>query len=440
MVLLGVYSSLVLAQPPAKNKAVESIISQISAASIRSTVEKLVSFGTRHTLSDTVNPTRGIGTARRWIKSQFEACAKASSARMTVEFHETLVPPSNRVPAPSTVVNVVATIRPKGAGNARLIVVGGHYDSRAGDPMDVVSDAPGANDDGSGTALVLELARVLSRHEFDATVVLIAFAGEEQGLLGATQWAEMAKNAGWSVEAMLNNDIVGSTVGGDGSAEQSYVRLFSEAYSALDTGRVFRARNTLGLENDGASRTLARYVNETAQRYMPAFGVKMIYRRDRFLRGGDHSPFHERGFAAVRFSVARENYDWQHQNVRVENGKQYGDLPAFMDFDYCANVTKVNAATVASLAWAPAPPRNVGVTTSQLEYQTTLRWNRSPEKDLAGYYVKYRETSSPVWQESVFTADTSITLKLLKDDYLFGVQAVDREGNASLPVLPSPVR
>lgn len=432
---------LVFCQPATKNESVAKIVTEISASSIRTTVEKLASFGTRHSLSDTVSQTRGIGAARRWIKSQFDSYAKAGGGKMTVEFHESLVPASTRVPTPSMIVNVVAMLRPRTRNlQDRVIVVGGHYDSRASDPMDRASDAPGANDDGSGTALVLELARVFSRHDFDATLVFVAFAGEEQGLLGATHWAGMAKNNGWNVEAMLNNDIVGSVDGGDGSVEKGYVRVFSEAYSPLDTGGVFRMRNTLGLENDGASRTLARYVNETAQRYVPGFGVRMVYRRDRFLRGGDHSPFHERGFAAVRFSVAKENYDWQHQNVRAENGRKYGDLPEFMDFEYCANVARVNGAAAASLAWAPAPPRNVGVLTSQLEYQTTLRWNKNTEQDLAGYYVRSRETSSPVWQQSVFTADTSTTLKVLKDDYLFGVQAVDREGNASLVVTPRPVR
>lgn len=433
--------SVGLAQPQEQNERVRNIVKEISADRIRSTVEKLVGFGTRHTLSDTTSPVRGIGAARRWIKSQFDALSKSSGGRMAVEFHESLVPASNRVPVPTMVSNVVAMIKPKkGDWRSRLIVVGGHYDTRASDPMDAAGDAPGANDDGSGTALVLELARVMSREEFEATLVFIAFAGEEQGLLGATQWAEMAKRNGWNVEAMLNNDIVGSVEGGDGSMERGYVRLFSEAYSPVDTGSVFRLRNSLGLENDGPSRTLARYAAEIGRKYVPDFGVRLIYRRDRFLRGGDHSPFHERGFAAVRFTVARENYDWQHQNVRVESGKQFGDLPRFMDFEYCTNVARVNAAVAATLARGPAPPKNVGVVTSQLEYQTTIRWNRNAEEDLEGYIVRSRETTSPVWQSAVFTRDTSIVLKHLKDDFLFGVQAVDREGNTSLPGIPRPVR
>jgi Zn-dependent M28 family amino/carboxypeptidase len=427
--------------PPDRNPAVQRIVQEISAESLREIVEKLVSFGTRHTLSDTVSATRGIGAARRWIRSEFERYARASNGRMTVEFHQTIVPPSARVPAPSNVVNVVATLRPKDPGSVaakRMIVVGGHYDSRAGDPLDAVSDAPGANDDGSGTALVLELARIMSKRDFEATVVFIAFAGEEQGLLGATAWAETAKRNGWNIEAMLNNDIVGSSVGGEGAKEDGYVRLFSEAFSQADTGAVFRSRVMLGHENDGGSRSLARYIKDLAEWYNPGFMVKMVYRLDRFSRGGDHRPFHNLGYPAVRFSVARENYDWQHQDVRKENDKQYGDLIEFMDFPYLTNVARANAAAIATLAWAPAPPKNVGLV-SALGYETILRWDRNTEVDLAGYYVSYRETTSPVWQHHVFTTDTTVTLAVPKDEFLFGVQAIDKEANISLTTMPRAV-
>jgi Zn-dependent M28 family amino/carboxypeptidase len=439
--LVVICSLAVSQQPPLNNPTVSRIVKEISAQNIKAIVEKLVSFGTRHTLSDTASSTRGIGAARRWIKSEFEKYAQASGGRMTVELYETMVPPSARVPAPSKVVNVVATLRPRNPGSEaakRILVVGGHYDTRASDPLDAVSDAPGANDDGSGTALTMELARVMSRYEFDATVVFIAFAGEEQGLLGATAWAEMAKQNGWNVEAMLNNDIVGNSVGGDGSQENRYVRLFSEAFSPADTGVVYRQRIAAGYENDGGSRSLARYIKEVAETYHPAFGVKMVYRLDRFSRGGDHRPFHERGFRAVRFSVATENYDWQHQNVRVENGKQYGDLVKFMDFEYCANVARANAAALATLAQAPAPPKNVQIV-SALGYETILRWDKNTEPDVAGYYVRYRETTSPVWQYRLFTTDTTMTVKPSKDEYLFGVQAVDQSGNVSLITMPRAV-
>lgn len=440
--LLTCAFSFALAQQPAqKNPTVEKIVREISTENLKAIVEKLVSFGTRHTLSDTVGPTRGIGAARRWIKSEFEKYAQASGGRMTVEFHETVVPPSARVPNPSKVVNVVATLEPRRTHHSvpkRMLVVGGHFDSRASDPMDALSDAPGANDDASGTALTMELARVMSKYDFDATVVFIAFAGEEQGLLGATAWAEMAKQNGWNVEAVFNNDIVGSSVGGDGTRENRYVRLFSEAFSVADTGSVYRQKIALGYENDGGSRSLARYIKELAERYQPNFGVKMVYRLDRFSRGGDHRPFHERGYRAVRFSVATENYDWQHQNVRVEAGKEYGDLVKYMDFEYLTHVARANAAALATLAGAPAPPRNAQIV-SALGYDTVLRWDKNSEMDLAGYYVRFRETTSPVWQHQVFTADTTISLKPSKDEYLFGVQAVDKEGNVSLVTMPRAV-
>ena len=427
--------------PPDTNPDVSRIVSEISTARIRQTVETLVEFGTRHTLSDTVSSTRGIGAARRWIFSQFEQAASRSGGRMSVAFDEFVIPRSGRIPKPMNAANVVATLR---SGNKevpeRLLVVGGHYDSRATNAMDATSDAPGANDDGSGTAVVLELARVLAPYHFDATIVFIAFVGEEQGLYGARHWSEQAQQHGWDIEAMLNNDIVGSSVGGNGAVRKSAVRLFSEAYSAVDTGSVFRFRNALGLENDGPSRSLARTIGEIASRYIPGFQVKMVYRRDRFLRGGDQTPFHERGFPAVRFSVALENYDWQHQDVRKEGGKQFGDLVQFMDFDYCTKVAKINAAVLATIGFAPAPPRNAGIVVSRLEYSTTVRWDRNHEQDLAGYYVRYRETTSSVWQHTVFTADTTLTLPVLKDDVLLGVQSVDRDGNVSLVSIPRPVR
>ncbi|MGH2568389.1 MAG: M28 family peptidase [Bacteroidota bacterium] len=434
--------SFAIAQPPPqKNPLVERIVKEISADSIKAVVEKLVSFGTRHTLSDTASPTRGIGAARRWIKSEFERYAQNSGGRMTVEFHETIVPPSARVPSPRNVVNIVATLDPDRTHHTmpqRILVIGGHYDTRASNPLDSVSSAPGANDDGSGTAVTMELARVMAKYRFDASIAFIAFAGEEQGLLGATAWAEMAKKNNWNIEAVFNNDIVGSSVGGDGTKENRYVRLFSEAFSPVDTGSVYRQRIALGHENDGGSRSLARYIKEIAERYNPNFGVKLVYRLDRFSRGGDHRPFHQLGYSAARFSVAMENYDWQHQDVRVESGKEYGDLVKFMDFEYCVNVARANAAALATLAGAPAPPQNVQIV-SALGYETVLRWDKNMEPDVVGYFVRSRETTSPVWQHQGFTADTSISLKATKDEYLFGVQAVDKEGNIGLVTMPRAV-
>ena len=437
---LAIARSAISQQPPQKNPYVEKIVKEISAKNIQTNIEKLVSFGTRHTLSDTLSDTRGIGAARRWIKSEFDRYAKSSNGRLVVEFHESTVPPSQRIPTPSKVVNVLATLKPaqEGLSAGRTIIVSGHYDSRAGSPMDVKSDAPGADDDASGVALVLELARVMSSYEFEARIIFAAFAGEEQGLLGATALAEWAKLQSVNVEAVFNNDMVGSTVDGNGTKENRSVRLFSEAFSPLDTGAVFRQRVSLGLENDGGSRTLARYIKELGEQYNPGFGIQLIYRLDRFLRGGDHRPFHERGFRAVRFCEVKENYDRQHQDVRKENDKEYGDLPKFVDYEYCAQVAKVNAAGIATLARAPQPPAKVEVLTSQLANDTGLRWQKNPEKDLAGYLVRYRATSSPVWENALFTSDTTLTIKMSKDDFLFGVQAVDREGNAGLVTLPRP--
>jgi hypothetical protein len=437
---LGMAGIAIGQQPPQKNPYVETIIAAISAKNIQADIEKLVSFGTRHTLSDTLSETRGIGAARKWIKSEFERYAQRSSGRMTVAYQESIVAPSQRVPTPSKVVNVLATLSPSQAGPSagRIIVVSGHYDSRASSPMDVKNDAPGADDDASGVALVLELSRVMSQYEFETTIVFAAFAGEEQGLFGATAYAEMAKQQSLGIEAVFNNDMVSSVEAGDGTRENSYVRLFSEGFSPLDTGLVFRQRISLGLENDGASRTLARHIKEIGERYNPGFGVQLVYRLDRFLRGGDHQPFHERGFRAVRFTEVKENYDRQHQNVRSEQGREFGDLPKFVDYEYCANIARTNAAAVATIARAPQPPSKVEILTAQLANDTGLRWQRNPEKDLAGYLVRYRSTSSPVWENTLFTSDTTVTVKVSKDDFLFGVQAVDKEGNASLVTLPRP--
>lgn len=427
----------VSAQPARPDARTASIVHEISPANIKKSLERLASFGTRHTLSDTVSQTRGIGAARRWIRWSFESYARQSNGRMSVSLDEFTAEPSGRVPRPAKLVNVVATLRPQ-AGDVqpgeRMIVIGAHYDSRAGNPMDSVSDAPGANDDGSGTALVLELARVFSRHSFNATIVFACFAGEEQGLLGATHWAERARQSGWNVEAMLNNDIVGNTEGGSGAAESSYVRLFSEAFTPADTGRVFARINSLGLEEEGLSRSLARYIKETGEPYVPGFSVRVIYRRDRFLRGGDHTPFHQRGFAAVRFSEAAENYNRQHQNP--DRSQQMGDLPEFVNERYCAQIARINAVVAATLATSPPPPATATVVVSTLEYGTTLHWSPSP--GASGYLVRWRETTSPTWEHVLSVKDTTAQLKVLKDNYLFGVQAVDEHGNASLTAVPVP--
>jgi hypothetical protein len=427
-------------QPPLKNAQVENIVKEISAGNIRATIETLVSFGTRHSLSDTLSQTRGIGAARQWILQEFKRYAQQSNGRLDAELQQTIVPPSQRVPFPTAIVNVIATLKPShpGPSAGRIIVVSGHYDSRASNAMDFRSDAPGADDDGSGVAVVLELCRVICKCDFDATIVFAAFGGEEQGLFGSTALAEKAREQGLGIEAVFNNDMVGSGEAGDGTKESSYVRVFSEAFNPLDTGGVFRQRVAQGLENDGGSRSLARYFKEVGERYNPGFGAQLIYRLDRFLRGGDHKPFHDRGFRAVRICEVKENYNRQHQDIRTENGREYGDLPKFVNYEYCANIAKMNAASIATLASAPQPPSKVEVVTAQLSNQTELRWQRNPESDIAGYLVRCRLTNAPMWEQSFLTTEAAITLKLSKDDYIFGVQAVDKDGNASLVTLPRP--
>ncbi len=444
VVMLGGVNGLLRAQHVGGNPAIEQILREVSPDSIRTTIETLVGFGTRQTLSDTLSSTVGIGAARRWIRSKFEQCAKASHGRLRPEFYETTAKPSRRITSPTNVVDVVATLEPKDTQSVsarRTIIVCGHYDSRVSNVMDSVSTAPGADDDGSGTALTLELARVLSKYEFNATLLFICFAGEEQGLLGSTAWAEMAHDEGLPVEAVLNNDIVGGTAGGNGEVDSTHVRVFSEAFSASDTGDVIRRKYTLGLENDGPSRSLARYCKEIGEKYVPGFNVELIYRLDRFLRAGDHAPFHQRGYAAVRFSEAAENFDHQHQDVRVKDGHDLGDLAKYVDFGYLAKVARVNAAVIATLGLAPPAPTGTKVATDALEYTTRLSWKPSPGAEPGGYVIRWRKTSSPVWEPAQqFTKDTAITLNLSKDDYLFGIQAIDRQGDISLPAIPLPGR
>ncbi len=442
--IFGATVSPLYAQRIGGNPAIELILREISEDSMRNTMETLVGFGTRHTLSDTGSSIRGIGAARRWIKMKFEQYAMSSRGRLHVSFHESIAKRSRRIPSSAKIVNVVASLAPSDTQSAsarRMIIVCGHYDSRATDVMDSTSDAPGADDDGSGTALTLELARVLSKYEFNAKLLFICFAGEEQGLLGSTAWAGMAQENRLPVEAVLSNDIVGGIEGGNGEIDSTHIRIFSEAFTAGDTAAVLQRKNSLGLENDGESRSLARYCKEIGENYVPGITVEMIYRLDRFLRGGDHVPFHQRGYAAVRVSESKENYDHQHQNIRVENGHEFGDLTKFVNFRYLAKVARVNAAVVATLARAPTSPTKALVATDVLEYTTRLSWKPCHERQLAGYVIRWRKTSSPVWDNSFqFTTDTTVTLKLSKDDYLFGIQSVDESGDVSLPAIPLPGR
>ncbi|HZH90960.1 MAG TPA: M28 family metallopeptidase [Pyrinomonadaceae bacterium] len=426
---------------------VARMLTEINPRNIERTVRKLVSFGTRNTLSAQDNPARGIGAARDWLKSEFEGIARGAGGRLSVELQsytqEANPPPRGRIPQPTLITNVVATLRgSQPASAARMYVVSGHYDSMCTSPVDAVCDAPGANDDASGVAAVVELARVMSRREFDATIVFMAVAGEEQGLLGATYYAEQARQKNLDIAAMLTNDIVGNSLGGNGVRDRNTVRVFSEGVPSNETPEEANARRGTGGENDSASRQLARFIKETGATYLPGFNVQLIYRRDRYLRGGDHIPFLERGFAAVRLTEPNEEYKHQHQNVRTENGVVYGDLPEFVDYGYIAQVARVNAAALATLARAPARPAGVGLLTRRLTNDTDLQWTANTEPDLAGYEIVWRETSSPVWTNSraVGNVNAYTVAGMSKDNYFFGVRAVDRQGNRSPVSVPRPVR
>ncbi len=427
--------------PPERDADVEQIVSEVSASNIERIVDRLAGFGTRHTLSDTASPTRGIGAARRWIRSEFERYARSAGSRMTVEEERFTAPTSTRVRHAVPIVNVIATLRPPGPARPdRTLLICAHYDSRATDPLDSASDAPGADDDGSGVAVVLELARVFSAHALHAALMFAAFAGEEQGLLGSTHAAAAMRERGQTLVAVLSNDIVGNVAGGDGQIDSTSVRVFSEAFAPTDTGTVFRAITALGLENDGASRSLARYVEETGELYVPGFHVRMIYRRDRFLRGGDHLPFHDRGYPAVRLSESKENFNRQHHDIVKGENDRVGDLPAFVNAGYCAAIARVNAAVLASLALAPPPPIRPQLVAKNLAYDTELRWSVPPDDAPAGYAVRYRATDAPRWEGTMFTRDTSITVPRSKDDLIFAIQSVGARGSRSLYALPRPAR
>jgi acetylornithine deacetylase/succinyl-diaminopimelate desuccinylase-like protein len=426
---------------PVRNRAISNIVREIDARNIEATIRKLVSFGTRNTLSEQNDPKRGIGAARDWLYTEFLKAAAASNGRMTVEKQSFEQAKAARVPEPTILTNVVATLKgSQPEATDRIYVVSGHYDSMCNSPTDAKCDAPGANDDASGTAAVLEMARVMAKYEFDATIVFMAVPGEEQGLLGSTHFAEQAKQKNWNVDAMLDNDIVGNSLGGNGVRDRGHVRVFSEGVPSNETPAEATTRRSVGGENDSASRQLARFIKETGDAFVPQFKVMMIYRRDRYGRGGDHIPFLERGYPAVRFTEVNEEFRHQHQNVRVENGVQFGDLPEFVDFAYVANVARVNAASLAALAWAPARPHGVTIVAQRLSNDTELRWDANKEPDLAGYEIVWRETTDAVWTNSKPVGNvTTFTMKgMSKDNYFFGVRAVDKDGNKSPATYPRP--
>ena len=426
--------------PQVGNPTIRSIVREIDARNVERTIRQLVAFGTRNTNSEQNNPNRGIGAARDWLYSEFLLIAETSGGRMTVEKQSYEQPKAARVPEPITVTNVVATLlgtQPESAD--RMYVVSGHYDSMCGNPSDGKCDAPGANDDASGTAAVVEMARVMAKHKFDATIVFMAVAGEEQSLLGSTHFAEVAKKKNLNIDGMFTNDIIGNTVGGNGLRDRTTVRVFSEGVPTNETTAEANTRRSVGGENDSASRQLARFIKETGERYVPRMNVMMIYRRDRYGRGGDHIPFLERGYPAVRFTELNENFQHQHQNIRTEKDIKYGDLPEFVDFAYVADVARVNAASLAMLALAPSRPKNVTMSNRQA-YDTELKWDAAKEPDIAGYEIVWRETTAATWTNSKPVGNvTTFTMKgLTKDTYFFGVRSIDKEGNRSFVTFPRP--
>ena len=432
---------------PSADPQIAAALKNISAQRVQQTVEKLVSFQTRHTLSSDqpASTEKGINRAAEWIKSQFETYSKACGGCLEVKTDEFTQEPGNRVPKPTKLTNVYAILPGSDPANtSRIVLVTGHYDSRNSETNDATGASPGANDDGSGTAVSLECARVLSQHKFPATIIFLTVAGEEQGLYGSAHFAKMAKAQNWNIEAVLNNDIVGGDKTPGASTQDPHtVRVFSEGIPMNASESEIKLIRSLGGENDGASRQLARYIASVSKEYLPVgeFHPLVVFRRDRYLRGGDHTSFNEQGFAAVRFTEYRENYDHQHQNVRTENGVEYGDLPKFVDYDYVGNVARLNAATLASLASAPAPPAKVRILTKALVNDSTLVWEASPGGLATGYLVLWRDTGAPDWQYAQsFGNVTEATVPISKDNVIFAVQATDTKGHRSLPVVPVPER
>lgn len=443
LMILLTFLTPTFSQTSAKpNADIAKMVKEISAKNIETTIRKLVSFGTRNTLSAQDNPTRGIGAARDYLFGEFQKISADCGNCLQVEKQTFLQPVAARVPQPTNLTNVVATLKGTTDPN-RVYVVSGHYDSMCNlDPKDINCDAPGANDDGSGTAAVLEMARVMSKQKYDATIVFMTVPGEEQGLLGATYFAEQAKKNGMDIEGMFTNDIIGGVTSYKDAPDRNSVRVFAEGVPSNETEAEANLRRSVGGENDSASRQLGRYIKEVADVYSPKFSVQLIYRRDRYLRGGDHIPFLERGFSAVRFTEPHEDYTHQHQSVKMVDGKQYGDLPEFVDYGYIANVARINAASLASLALAPTRPKNAVIVTARLTNDTDLKWDVNTDADLAGYEVVWRDTTSPFWTHSVSVGNqTSYTAKeMSKDNYFFGVRAVDKNGNKSPVSFPKPAR
>ena len=422
-----------------KDPVIEKMVADVNADSLKGYINKLVSFGTRHTLSTTQDPKKGIGAARNWVIGKFDEFAKGSNGRMKSELDKwVLQKDGKRIDTAADMGNAMAILKGTDTADKRIFIISGHLDSRVTDVMNRTSNAPGANDDGSGVAAVLECARVMSKTAFPATIIFVAVCGEEQGLLGAEHLAEKAKQNNWEITAVLNNDIMGSNNSSDTKIiDNTKLRVFSEGIPAFELDKKGASIRQFGLENDGASRQLARYVKEIGERYVANTELVLVYRADRFLRGGDHTPFLQKGFAAVRMTEMNENFEHQHQDLRTEKGTVYGDLAEFMDFEYLRKNTAVNLSNLSNLAKSPAVPQEVKIDVKNLTNSTWLYWQKPATGKIKGYYVMMRETYQGLWQKKFFTPDTEIKLPYSKDNYFFAVQSVSVDGNESLPVVPA---
>src|SRR5690242_7594659 len=429
----------------APDKELRALLREIDPDRIKATILKLVSFGTRNTLSSQTDPVRGIGAATNWVFDQMQASAAASGGRMTVQKQSFVQPVSSTIPVPTTITNVITTLKGT-ASPERFYVITGHLDSRVSDVLNFTDDAPGADDDGSGVAVVLELVRVFATHQFPGTLVLATVAGEEQGIFGSAHMAAQMKAAGNDVQGMFSNDIVGASQAWDGTRPDPHtVRLFVEGIPTAATPAQIALMQSVGGENDGATHQLARFVTDVAPSSLTGMNIRVIWRRDRYLRGSDHISFQQQGYPAARITEPRENFNHEHQDVRVENGVQFGDLPQFVDFDYTARVARVNGAALWALATNPATPKNLQIHTAPPPgfpgtNLTTLSWDANPEPDLAGYEVVMRETTAANWTSAISVGNvTTVTLNISKDNVQFGLRAVDRAGHRSPAAFPATV-
>ena len=422
-----------------RNDEIASMVSEVNPDSLKSYISNLVAFGTRSTIGDTQSKKSGIGAARSWVVSKFSQFAKNSNGRLSAYLDTTTYKADGkRVAKDFSLANAVAILKGTDAADKRIFIISGHVDSRVTDVMNGKSEAPGANDDGSGVAAVLETARIMSRHAFPATIIFVAVSGEEQGLLGSTFMANKAKAEKWEIAAVLNNDIMGSNnSSGTNIIDNTRLRVFSEGLPNFELDKTGKYIRQLGLENDGQSRQLARYVKEVGERYVDHLEIKLIYRSDRFLRGGDHMPYLENGFAAVRLTEMNENFNHQHQDLRTENGIEYGDLIKFMDFEYLRKNTAVNLSVLANLAMSASKPLDVKIDVKNLSNSSALSWKAPKDGKVVGYFVLMRESSSAMWEKKFFTTSTEMVLPYSKDNYLFAVQSVGENYTESLAEVPS---